>query len=232
MAKYSRSEGVGVRILPLLAAILLCATGSYFIFNAFHKQPENIPNISSEEIATPKQTAVGPREAQVKDGAKEEKMSPEKMAPNRIFIPSINVYAPIDEKSGQISQRKLVLPEASKVTRWHGGSQVTTPTGNLLIAGHVSWNGEPGALYNLAKAPLGAQAWVTDVKGNRQQFQLERKTPYKKEALPKSLWTNKGPKKLVVVTCGGKLHLRGNTWHFDSNIVAAWKPIALNSPTK
>lgn len=205
--------------LPL--ALLLFALGGYFTWHAFHTEPERAPDLAVAEKADDKLPPQGPRSAQLSGG----KVTPESMEHLRLLIPATNVYAPIDEKSGNITAGELTLPEASKVTRWSKGPGVTSKEGNIVIAGHVSWNGKPGALYNLAKVPLGSMAWVTDEKGNRQGFQLVSKVPYKKTSLPSSIWDSKGEKRLTVITCGGKLHLVDGAWHFDSNIVSTWKPL-------
>lgn len=212
-----RSRSTSWLYLPL--ALVLFVLGGYFTWHAFHTVPDHAPDLTTAENADKDLKPQGPRSAELNGST----VTPESMEKLHLLIPATKVYAPLDEKSGNITRGELVLPEASKVTRWRAGPGVTSDKGNMIIAGHVSWNGKPGALYNLAKVPLGSMAWVTDDRGHRQGFQLVSKVPYKKTALPSSLWDKKGEKRLTVITCGGKLHLVDGAWHFDSNIVSTWK---------
>lgn len=221
------------KIVGALIALLLMAAGGWLIWSGLHQPPEEAPQLSAPISAPATQTPVGPTEAPVKDYPKEEKgepteikMTPEKMAPNHLYIPALGVYGRIDQKTGDLVDGSLTLPQANEVTRWKGGSNVTSDKGNILIAGHVSWNGVRGLVYPLVNIKAGNLAYVTDGEGNREEFQLQTATTIKKSALPKEVWDTTGPKQLVVVTCGGDIYRRSDgSLHFDSNVIATFVPV-------
>lgn len=207
----------------VLISIILLIGGGYIMYNGMHASPEHTPDISYPEYAKANQKATGP----TKITQKNKIISDKNMDKNMILIPSINTYTNIslDNNAGKIIDHEFILPPADKVAQWQNGAKITDKKGNIVIAGHISWNGTPGALYNLAKVPLGSIIYVSDNYNNVRKFQLENKIPYKKTALPKSIWNTAKNHELIVITCGGKLHRINGSWHFDSNIVTSWKPI-------
>lgn len=220
------------RKVALLVTLLLVATGSWLMWRGFHQPPEEAPQVERPVVAAPDQTPVGPSEAPVKSYPPEEAkaentvMSPEAMAPNRVFIPSLGVYGAIDRATGALEAGFLTLPSAEKVTQWEGGSKVTSSEGNILIAGHVSWNGEKGLLHDMAYLKAGELAYITDEKGHRQAFQLKTLTTVKKSSLPQEIWATTGPKQLVMVTCGGSIYRTSSgALHFDSNVISTFVPV-------
>lgn len=232
------------RILGAILALVLMAGGGWLIWSGFNQPPEEAPQIEVPITAPANQEPVGPTEAPVKvypkedangktsdEKPKEDKMTPEKMEANHIFIPSLGVYGHINQYKGELVNNTLTLPGAYEVTRWKDGSNVTDEKGNILIAGHVSWNGVHGLIHDLALIKAGNLAYVTDGKGNRQEFQLQTARTIKKTALPQEIWDTTGPKQLVVVTCGGEIYRRSDgSLHFDSNVIATFVPVEKAPP--
>lgn len=227
------------KFLGILLTLVLFVVGGVLIWAGFHQPPEEAPQITVPISAPEDQKPVGPTAATVKVYPEEEKappkeepMKPEAMAPNHIYIPALGIYGKIDQETGSLQGGTLTLPQANKVTRWQGGSNVTSDKGNILIAGHVSWNGVNGLIHDLAYIKAGNLAYVTDAKGNRGEFQLQNAVTILKDDLPQSVWDTTGSKKLVVVTCGGSIYRRADgSLHFDSNIIATFVPVEATPPS-
>lgn len=227
------------RLLGLLLALILLGAGGYLMWSGFNQPPEEAPQIEVPIVAPKDQEPVGPTAAEVKqyppedengntadEKPKDVQMSPEAMKPNHLFIPSLGVYGHINQYKGKLENDTLTLPGAYEVTRWQGGSNVKDKKGNILIAGHVSWNGVHGLIHDLAHIKAGNLAYITDEEGNRQAFQLQKAETIKKEVLPQEIWDTTGPKQLVVVTCGGEIYRRSDgSMHFDSNVIATFVPV-------
>lgn len=211
------------KLFSSIIALILLGVGGYVLYGGLHSEPDHTPDITAAEYASNNQPSVGPTKIHDHNAIIDSKT----MNNNSILIPSISAYANINynNNAGLIEDHEFVLPLANEVTQWQKGSKITDKKGNIVIAGHVSWNGAPGALYNLAKVPLGGIIYVSDAKHNVVKFQLQSKIPYKKVSLPKSIWNTNKDKELIVITCGGKLHRIDGAWHFDSNIVTSWKPV-------
>lgn len=213
-------------LLSILSVVLICL-GSFTIWSGMNQPPENTPQVE-EPISAPKdQKPVGPTSAEINTDGESKEMSLPDMEPNHLFIPALEVYTLIDtsENFGQISKGLLVLPPPKSVTRWVEGSNVRDPKGSILLSGHISYNGTRGAVYHLADIKAGNIAYVSDEAGLIQSFQLETLDTIRKSSLPENVWDLKGPKKLTVVTCGGKLLKRGKSWTYDSNIIATFIPV-------
>lgn len=108
------------------------------------------------------------------------------MEPNHIFIPSLGIYGHIDQYKGELVNSTLTLPGAYEATRWEGGSNVTDEDGDMLIAGHVAWNGVSGLIHDLAYIKAGNLAYITDG-DSRQAFscgrpKLLRRKSYRKKS--------------------------------------------------
>ncbi len=236
------------RILPTLLLLTLLVSGVGLIYLGFNQPPEEIP-VAPTVVATAEQTPVGPLtasviEAPTVDGGENGtptgvgvslNMTPEEMQPDHLFVPSLGIYARINTRGdfGKLLNNTLVLPHSSEVTRWQDGGSVTSAKGNIVIAGHVSFNGVHGALFSLSSIKAGNLAYITDADGNRATFQLDHSDSILKEMLPQSIWDKYGVKRLTLVTCTGKLIKRADgTWHFDSNQVATFKQVfPQSSPT-
>lgn len=140
------------------------------------------------------------------------------MKPNRILIPALGVYASIVDEP--VAGGGLQLPEHTKVARYDGGGTVTSTTGTLLLAGHVSSYGQPGALKWLSKLQPGDWVYVTDSAGNRGDYIASAMDVKLKESLPQDVFDDGGPVRAVLVTCGGKVITRDDgSRHYDSNVI-------------
>ena len=97
--------------------------------------------------------------------------------------------------------------------------------GTTLLAGHVNYGGVNGALYKLASIKPGADVYTADNKGTVTHWRVFELTSVVKAALPQDIFTATGPRRLVIVTCGGSvLHLAGGNTYED-NVLAYAVPV-------
>lgn len=129
-------------------------------------------------------------------------MTPEQMEPGHLFIPSLAVYAPVEDTG--VTAGQLVLPEGThRLARATTSPGLDSPHGSTLIAGHVSVGGRPGALHPIGMAPPGARIYVTTDDGRLTSWRATDLLAVDKGALPPVVWDTDGPRRLVLVTCGG-----------------------------
>lgn len=214
--------------------IFLLGTGSFFLWQyLLSGEVQAPPGITSPVVASPLQAPVGPWEGPLASTpgdvppSEAPSLAPQAMVSSTLYIPALGAYGPVDETSGRVQAGTLSLPGPTAVTRWQGGAAVASPRGTILVAGHVNVGSTRGVLYSLGRLRPGQVAHLKDAQGRLASFQLERLEAFKKASLPQGVWNPRGPKRLVVVTCGGDLSQGPDgRWHFDSNLVATFKPLA------
>lgn len=151
---------------------------------------------------------------------------------DRLQVPSLYVDAPL-EGHGVTPQGAMSLPQDLSRVGWLETTQpLGAAHGVTLLAGHVTWNGDAAALYYLGEARPGAAVRTWDARGRREDWVVTAVEVLDKEALPAHLFTPDGPRRLVLVTCGGELHqLPDRTWTYESNIVVTAVPVTPDAPT-
>lgn len=243
------------RTIGMILAVLLIFGGGWQVYRSLNKKVEPVPAPPSNYSVSDSIPTSGPDSGVVKvvkpKGNKDEPsnftnpgdeelgpgftMNPEDMRKNRVYVPSIGAYGPIETHG--IDNKMLVLNENPfYVTQYRKGGTVTSKEGTLLLAGHVSYNTLHGTFHDLAYIKPGEVAYVTDEKGNRAKFKatkiavfgktdVERGYTYingKKE--PLNLYTSKGPKRLVLVTCGGEVVQTSHGRIWSDNVVVTMVP--------
>jgi hypothetical protein len=136
---------------------------------------------------------------------------------NRLRISSLHVDAPIIDES--IHGNELNIPsDVHTVGHWNGGGAITGGIGTVLIAGHVNYTGQGnGALYQLAQIKRGAEVQTIDAASVPATWRVTSVRLAEKSALPQDIFTAVGPRRLVVVTCGGALvHVAGSGGGYDT----------------
>lgn len=156
-------------------------------------------------------------------GAAQVRMSPRRMGPDRIYVPSLGIYASLSSVS--FSSGSLTIPREP----WRVGIDVESSplgsrVGTTLLAGHVDLSGTPGALIDLSEAEPGALVYVTDEDGKRSSFVTTGLQRYSKVSLPRSIFDVEGTRQLVVVTCGGPIMEIDGERHYRDNVVLTAAP--------
>jgi Sortase domain len=140
-------------------------------------------------------------------------------APARIQVPSLGIDAPVVASVIDVKQGVLGVPaDIHKTGWWSDSASPVDPTGTVLIAGHVdSAAAGAGAFFPLKQARRGTLVQVTTASGQTKTYKVSSVETMLKEDLPTRIWSQKGPNRLVVVTCGGPFDQA--TGHYRDNIV-------------
>lgn len=154
-------------------------------------------------------------------------MTPEKMEPSTIFIPAIGAYSKVEETNEFDRRRSLRLPnDANILAHWTPSAGLGAADGNTLIAGHITYNNEKGALLNMGTMQAGDRAYTKDANGNVTEFVLVGLKLVVKKDLPASIWQVDGDRKLTVVTCGGPAEHTSHGRQYRDNLIGTFLPVA------
>lgn len=143
----------------------------------------------------------------------------EDLPADTLAIPDLDIEAPL--LPGDIvtldAGRTLVIPsDPAKLTIYSGGAEPCDKKGTVMVAGHVSSYGVHGALWSLSKIQPNAPVVMTCSDGTVTTWQAVSVDATPKSALPQDIFTNKGPLRAVIVTCGGPVMADG---HYRDNVV-------------
>jgi len=151
--------------------------------------------------------------------------------PAHVVIGSLCVNGPI-VTTAVTPEGALIIPQdVHQIGVWDKGAAIMGPgqqpltQGTTLLAGHVNAADQgSGAFYDLYKLQPGAVVYVADPAGGVTRWRVVGLDVVVKAALPKSVFAGPtGPRKLVLVTCGGPIMNIpgvGNTYR-DNVIVSA-----------
>jgi hypothetical protein len=117
---------------------------------------------------------------------------------------------------------ELVPPDDPKVLGWWG-KRAGSAHGTTLLVGHTVHDGG-GTFDNLEDVPVGSVAVVSGVR-----YRVERVHTIRKATLAAHspwLFRQRGPHKLVLVTCEGYDPATG---HYSSNVVVVARPEAITT---
>jgi hypothetical protein len=84
----------------------------------------------------------------------------------------------------------------------------------------VNLNGVRGALWNLSTITDGALVWTSDARGRFTEWRVYANPVYAKtsRSWPVGVYTSQGSRRLVIVSCTGKLHyVGGYGYSYDDN---------------
>ncbi|GAA4919316.1 class F sortase [Streptomyces coeruleoprunus] len=124
--------------------------------------------------------------------------------PVTLTVPGHVAALPIDPVAAARDGSLAVPPSPSRLGWWALGAHPGAPHGTVLLAGHID-SAEEGAgpFEALHAVPLGARAQVSAADGTRHTYRIVARRTYRKDALPKDLFTARGTPRLVLVTCAG-----------------------------
>ncbi len=151
--------------------------------------------------------------------------------PAHVVIGSLCVNGPIITTSATPEGALIIPQDVHQIGMWDKGAPITgsdqqpLTQGTTLLAGHVNAADQgSGTFYDLYKVQPGAVVYVTDPAGSVTRWRVVGLDVVVKAALPKSVFAGPtGPRKLVLVTCGGPIRNIpgvGNTYR-DNVIVSA-----------
>jgi hypothetical protein len=125
--------------------------------------------------------------------------------PRRVQIASRGIDAPITPVGIDMKNGVLGVPDDIQRTGWwKDGMAPGATTGAILIAGHVdSAKSGAGAFFRLGQAQRGDIVTVTAADGKTFRYRVTSTRRMLKANLPLNVWSQVGPARLVLVTCGG-----------------------------
>jgi hypothetical protein len=147
------------------------------------------------------------------------------VTPEHLRIASVAIDAPIEPSGIDLAHGVLGIPaDIGRLGWWRDGAAPGAATGAVLVAGHVdsAASGE-GALFALARAHPGDLAEVATAAGRTLTYRVESVRTYPKADLPASVYSHRGPARLVVVTCGGRFD--DATGHYPDDVVLTATPV-------
>lgn len=155
------------------------------------------------------------------------------IARSRLAIPSLCINGPVVPTYQQRGGALVIPDNVHEVAMWNGGAQLSGPAGKplrkgtTLLAGHVDYYGQGnGTLYNLYRIQPGAVVYASDASGHVTRWRVTRLVVVLKSQMP--LWAfagTTGPRRLVMVTCGGPLdYIRGYGYSYRDNVIAVAVP--------
>jgi len=140
----------------------------------------------------------------------------------QVAIASLCIYAPLVPAS--IAGGALRVPaDVHDAGLDVASAPLRSRQGTAIIAGHVDdYRQGDGAFYFLYQVRPGALVTVTGLDHQVSRWRVYRTVVAEKTSLPLGIWSLAGPRRLVLVTCGGPL-LRtpaGNTYRDNVLIYA------------
>lgn len=122
----------------------------------------------------------------------------------QLRISRLGIAAPLDPV-GTVGNEVEIPDDPSRVGHWVHGALPDDTAGTVLVTGHVTWNGQRGALWPLASARTGDLVEIDDTVGGSSHWIVTGVTTLPRDAEHPDLFSTEGNHRLVVVTCGGPI---------------------------
>ncbi|WP_430869084.1 class F sortase [Demequina aurantiaca] len=171
---------------------------------------------SSEPTATPPPT---PSPVPIDLSKRVEPMMtrPEQGKPTHLSVPSVGVSTDL-ETLGLLDDGSLATPKDTDLVGWYGGGARPGAVGPAVLAGHVSWNGDPSVFFRLSEVAVGEQITVSQDDGKEVNFRVTRVEQHPKEEFPTlEVYGNTATPQLRLITCGGDFD--DSSGHFYDNVI-------------
>ena len=140
-------------------------------------------------------------------------------------IPSLNIDGPVSGAGIDMATGALAVPvNVRRLGWWRDGAAPGDRRGTTLIGGHVdSATQGNGAFKRLAASRVGTRIRVTTGDGKIRTYRVTSVRRILKASLPAGLFTQRGKRRLVLVTCGGPF--QPALGHYRDNIVVVAVPL-------
>jgi sortase (surface protein transpeptidase) len=137
--------------------------------------------------------------------------------PLRLSIPRIDVvtrleYLEVDDDGA------MEVPVDPTRAGWFSPSPAPGVPGASVIAGHVTWDGEPAVFFDLGRLRPGDTLEVDRTDGTSATFVVQRTGTFPKAAFPtRAVYRQIDHAGLRLITCGGDYD--DQTSNYDSNVI-------------
>jgi hypothetical protein len=137
--------------------------------------------------------------------------------PVAVRIPALGVTATTMEL-GLERDGSMEVPPGAYPVGWYDRSPTPGETGPAVLAGHVDWEGEPGAFYGLSELLPGDQVVVDRADGTAATFRVDRVEEHDKDAFPTdAVYGDTDTAGLRLITCGGSFD--EDTGDYRKNVI-------------
>lgn len=147
-------------------------------------------------------------------------------APATISLPSIGVDAVV-VPVGIDPDGLMTVPEDVSTVGWYEfGPSPSADQGSAVLAGHVDDRVQGrGAFFDLRGVAVGDTVTITDADGTASAWVVTGRQTFDKASLPvDDLYRRDGPRRLVLITCGGEFDRAARS--YESNVVVVAEPAA------
>jgi sortase (surface protein transpeptidase) len=150
---------------------------------------------------------------------------PPGVEPRRLQIPSIGVDAAVTPV-GLEADGDMAIPPAAEVGWYHLGPR-PGDAGSAVLAGHVDFNGQRGAFFDLRSVTVGAEVVVVGDGVTRRFVVTEREQVPKDQVDLSRYFTHDGPDRITLITCGGVFDDGARS--YDDNIIVTATPLPVEA---
>ncbi|MGY1730136.1 class F sortase [Geodermatophilus sp. SYSU D01045] len=137
--------------------------------------------------------------------------------PTRVQIPALGVASRIMEL-GLERDGSMEVPPGAYPVGWYDGSPTPGQLGPAVLAGHVDWEGKPGAFYGLRELRPGDTVVVDRADGTVATFRVDRVEEHAKDDFPtEEVYGDIDHAGLRLITCGGAFD--EDSGDYEDNII-------------
>lgn len=137
--------------------------------------------------------------------------------PTRVEIPALGVTSRVMEL-GLERDGSMEVPPGAYPVGWYDGSPTPGQLGPAVLAGHVDWEGEPGAFYGLRELLTGDTVVIDRADGTVATFRVDRVEEHAKNDFPtEEVYGDIDHAGLRLITCGGAFD--EDTGDYEDNII-------------
>ena len=138
-------------------------------------------------------------------------------APVQVQVPALGVTSRIMELGLQ-RDGSMEVPQGAYPVGWYDRSPTPGQLGPAVLAGHVDWEGEPGAFYGLRELRPGDTVVVNRADGAVANFRVDRVEKHAKDDFPaEDVYGDIDHAGLRLITCGGAFD--EDTGDYEDNVI-------------
>lgn len=137
--------------------------------------------------------------------------------PVGVQIPALGMTSAVMEL-GLEDDGAMEVPPGAYPVGWYDGSSTPGELGPAVLAGHVDWEGEPGAFYGLRELRRGDTVVIDRADGSVVTFTVDRVEEHAKDAFPtEDVYGDTDDAALRLITCGGDFD--EETGDYQDNVI-------------
>jgi LPXTG-site transpeptidase (sortase) family protein len=204
----------------LLATCVLALLGLGVAWVAWPRSPERADLVAGPASTTSTTTTTAPPSSPTTAPPTTAPPAPVVAGPERLRIESLGLDARV-VPVGLEPDGLMEIPPATEVG-WYRLGPNPGSSGSAVLAAHVDYAGERGAFFDLASIQVGDEVLV-DGGGTTAAFVVaQREQIAKAEVDLARYFTDQGPSRLTLITCGGAFDQ--GVGHYEDNIIITAVP--------